>query len=155
MPYLTKKLPSNFRFIFTCCQDCLSGNIIPIIERACESSCLFLKPHQVTVQQEPGQRADQLLVYNTVMAECKLTGPLETAPTLNNLYEAYKRVFLAKENTASAGNLLQVLLVTCEPPPMSLLQGLGLEKHLKRTFQAGPLYFTNQITVCIFSISLL
>ena len=89
-----------------------------------------IEPHQVRTQ-EPGQSADQVLVYKTVMAECGLTGPFETAATLNHLHEAYKRVFDAKGHDASIDKLLQVLLVTCEPPPISLLQGLGLEKHLK------------------------
>ena len=133
MAYLTKELPSNFRFIFTCRPDCVSGNIIPIIERwSHPQGCRFLKPHQVMAQ-ELGLGEDKMFVYKTVMTECELSGPLETAPTLLHLYEAYKRVFAehAKGHAVSVDNLLQVLLVTCEPPPISLLQGLGLEQHLK------------------------
>ena len=138
MAYLTK-LPSNFRFIFTCRPDSVCGEIIPIIERACKKACLFLKPHQVRVQ-EPGQLADQVLVYKTVTTECKLAEPFETAPTLKHLYDTYKRVFerqyskltteqnLVRENI---DNLLRVLLVACEPPPISLLQGLRLDQYLE------------------------
>ena len=130
MAYLTK-LPSNFRFIFTFRPDSLHGDIIPTIERACKKSCLFLKPHQVRAQ-EPGQSADQVLVYKTVMTECGLMGPLEIAPTLNHLYAAYKSLFesAAKAQSASVDSLLRVLLVTCEPPPISLLQGLRLDQYL-------------------------
>jgi len=124
------KLPPNFRFIFTFRPDSLYGAIIRTIERACGNSCLFLKPHQVKAQ-EPGQSADQVLVYKTVMTECALMGPLETAPTLYHLYAAYKSVFENAKHAASVDSLLEVLLVTCEPPPISLLQGLGLEQHLK------------------------
>ena len=125
------KLPSNFRFIFTFRPDSLHGDIIPTIERACKQSCLFLKPHQVRAQ-EPGQSADQILVYKTVMSECGLMGPLEIAPTLNHLYAAYKSLFeiAAKAQSASVDSLLRVLLVTCEPPPISLLQGLRLDQYL-------------------------
>ena len=126
------KLPSNFRFIFTCRPDSLYGNIQPIVERACKRSCLFLKPHQVR-QQERGQ-GDQVLVYKTVMTECGLLGlGTETVPTLDHLYAAYKSVFdrashqhMPQGQATKVEELIRVLLVSCEPPPVSLLQGLNV-----------------------------
>ena len=126
------KLPSNFRFIFTCRPDSFYGNIKPTVERAFQESCLFLEPHQVR-QQELGQGADQVLVYKTVMTECNLGPETETVPTLDHLYAAYKSVFdrasdkdKPQEQATKVEELIRVLLVTCEPPPVSLLQGLNV-----------------------------
>ena len=122
------KLPANFRFIFTCRPDSLYGNIQTTVERACEQSCLFLEPHQVR-QHEIGQG---VLIYKTVMTECKLGSGTETVPTLDDLYAAYKSVFdrasqdMPREQATKVEELIRVLLVTCEPPPVSLLQGLNV-----------------------------
>jgi hypothetical protein len=76
--------------------------------------------------------------------ECNLQqAPVDIA-SLDDLYSVYNNVFDSCEATLGAIELLQVLMAAFEPLTMSLLQQMGLSKHLDSLPGWGVLFFISE-----------
>ena len=150
--YLSQ-LPPSFRFVVTTRPDAVLGNVLGVLERCFggEGSCLAVDPSALVVeQQQQQQRRGGNLVYHAVLRENALDGVVaapssEEAPTLDDLYGLYAHMFEAKPpSEEGAVELLYVLTVAREPPPLALLQQMGLDVHLESLPGFGSLYYTSE-----------
>ena len=89
-------------------------------------------------------------MYHAVLRENALDGVVaapssEEAPTLDDLYGLYAHMFEAKPpSEEGVVELLYVLTVAQEPPPLALLQQMGLDVHLENLPGFGSLYYTSE-----------
>jgi hypothetical protein len=140
--HLAKKLPPSVRFIFTSRPDAVCGGIRAVMELAFPD-VTFVAPWQLrgsTAAAAAG--GGRVLVYDTVVKECKLSmPPLSAAPDLEALYSAYRCVFDRHVLSVDAASLLQVLMAAQEPPSSSLLQQVRLSHHLASLPGWGTLFY--------------
>jgi len=100
------KLPPNVRFIFTARPETAHGELHAILRRAF-GAVQYVGPHQL---REGGQEG-QVMVYDTIVKECHLSGVIKTptSPHLTDVYTAYNIIF---ERCNPASRTIELLAVS-------------------------------------------
>ena len=118
--------------------DAMCNQIGEILNRTFEAEggvSYFLPGNLFHGQEEGGggrPTAGRVFVYDTVIQECKVAPTKPVAvPTLSDLDDVYRAVFDRRKPVGEVFDLLCVLMAAQEPLPLSLLQQMGLEQHLK------------------------
>ena len=141
--FLATQLPKNVRFILTTRPDAMLGEIRRVLDRGFKSDggVVYVEPHALRHEEGLSSGLENNLVRNTILREYNLqpAHPVHVA-TLNDLYSVYRTIFDGCQATPGAVKLLQVLIAAFEPLSMSLLQQMGLSKHLETLPGWGVLF---------------
>jgi len=151
-------LGPNVRFIITTRPDAVCGGVRGVLERTFDGSVQFVLPTQLRPHVE-GAGAG-VMVYITVVKECKLPTCRLQQPTIEDVYALYDQVFsrdtrtLASELQAAVRELVALLLVVQEPMSQSTLYEMGFGQLLEALPGWGALFFVHEHKVFMLHKSL-